>query len=67
VALEGLTSVHELSTIKFKTCVNVCLDVLVLPGNNWTNGSILQVSLGRLLSHLIVEIGLSPVLVNEKN
>lgn len=58
---------EELSAIKFKECVNVCLYLLIVPGDDGAEREVLQASLGRLSSHLRIQICLLPVLVHEEN
>lgn len=57
------TTEEEFSTIKFETSVNMSLDLLVVPGNNWPDSQILKLSLCGLSSHLFKDICLSPVFV----
>ena len=59
------TTEEELSPIKFEASVDVRLNLLIVPGDDWPNSQILKISLGGLSSHLVKEIGLFPVLVHE--
>jgi hypothetical protein len=59
------TTEEEFSTIKFETSVNMFLDLLVVPSNNWPDGQIIKLSLGCLSGHLFKEISLSPVPVSK--
>lgn len=59
------TTEEEFSTIKFETGVNMSLNLLIVPSNNWPNSQILKLSLGSLSRHLFKEICLSPVFVHE--
>lgn len=65
VVSEWDTTEEEFCTIKFEDGVNMSLDLLVIPGDNWTNSQILKLSLGGLSCHLLEEIGLFPVFVHK--
>jgi len=67
VVLKRNTTPKKFGTVELKAGVNVCLDSCVVPGENWTDGQVVQITLGSLSLPLVQHISLFPILVHEKN
>ena len=63
--LEWLATEDNFSAFQFQNCIQMLLDSLVVPGENWSNGEVIEASLGCLILHLLEEVNLAPVPVHE--
>lgn len=67
VVLQGLATEEDLRAIELHDGVDVLLDLIVAPGEDRAASQVRQVTLGRLRGHLVEEVGLSPVPVEEED
>jgi len=65
VILEGSSSKEEFSTFEFEYGVNVSLNLLVIPGQDWANGEVGKAAFRCLRGHLFKEAGFAPVAMHE--
>ena len=63
--LEWLATEDNFSAIQLQNCIQMLLDPLVVPGENWSNSEVIEASLGCLFLHLVEEVSLAPVPVHE--
>ena len=65
VSLQWGTTEENLGSIEFKDGIQVCLNLLIIPGEHWPNSQVFERSLGSLGLDLFKQVGSSPVAVHE--
>lgn len=62
-----LSSEKEFGAWYLENGINMSLDLLVAPGEDWSDGQVLEVSCGSSLLHHVKDSSLNPVVVSEYN
>ena len=65
VVLQRGASKQNLGTVQLEHGIQVSLDLLVVPGEDWANGEVFVGAFGRLLSDFFEQTSLAPVAVHE--